>query len=59
MLLYLKDQYIYIHECLKAFITTDEEEEEEEEEGNVITFIFKGLYKISFALLRLHFILLA
>ncbi|XP_060604251.1 receptor-type tyrosine-protein phosphatase S-like isoform X3 [Ruditapes philippinarum] len=28
-----EDQYIYIHECLKAFITTDEEEEDEEEEA--------------------------
>ncbi|XP_060599171.1 tyrosine-protein phosphatase 10D-like [Ruditapes philippinarum] len=30
-----EDQYIYIHECLKAFITTDEEEEEDEEEEAV------------------------
>ncbi|XP_053398125.1 uncharacterized protein LOC123552827 [Mercenaria mercenaria] len=28
----LKDQYVYIHECLKAFITTDEEEEDHDEE---------------------------
>ncbi|XP_052810712.1 receptor-type tyrosine-protein phosphatase eta-like isoform X2 [Mya arenaria] len=27
-----EDQFIYIHECLKAFITTDEDEEEEEPE---------------------------
>ncbi|XP_053390693.1 tyrosine-protein phosphatase 10D-like isoform X2 [Mercenaria mercenaria] len=30
-----EDQYVYIHECLKAFITTDEEEEDEDEDEHV------------------------
>ncbi|KAH3690400.1 hypothetical protein DPMN_193458 [Dreissena polymorpha] len=30
-----EDQYVYIHECLKAFITTDDETEDEEEEEHV------------------------
>ncbi|XP_053398119.1 receptor-type tyrosine-protein phosphatase beta-like [Mercenaria mercenaria] len=30
-----EDQYVYIHECLKSFITTDEEEEDENEDEHV------------------------
>lgn len=30
--LYLQVQYVYIHECIKAFMTNDDDDDEEEEE---------------------------